>query len=387
MIRKQFRSILATICLVVAGCAVGTAPRLADPLDRARDQLAALEQHEGGHRQVGFGVQLQWDQDSPAGYEERTGRQPVLYGEFVEFPFGYEVATWLGEKVAQVEAEDAILMLTLEPRDGLHSITDAVLADLTQQLTDWNEAGTPVLVRFAHEMNGSWYPWGQQPSQYIATFRAVADAVRAAPASRILWSPNEGGGYPFDGPYAARPGTLDYSMLDTNEDGEITPADDPYAPYYPGDAHVNWVGLSLYHFGEAYPWGENAVPEPDKFVGKLTGTFHSAAVDETSVPDFYAEYADSSGKPLAISETSALYNTGRDDGASNLEIKSTWWDQVFAPDLPKRFPQLRLINWFEQDKSENDVHDGEVRWAATREPALRDALLARVPEWLVFAPE
>jgi hypothetical protein len=41
----------------------------------------------------------------------------------------------------------------------------------------------------------------------------------------------------------------DRAALDTNGDGQLTQADDPYAPYYPGDDFVDWIGLSLYYKG------------------------------------------------------------------------------------------------------------------------------------------
>ena len=47
----------------------------------------------------------------------------------------------------------------------------------------------------------------------------------------------------------------------------FTGRDDPYAPYWPGADAVDWVGMSLYHWGSAHPWGENEVPEPGKFAG------------------------------------------------------------------------------------------------------------------------
>lgn len=37
--------------------------------------------------------------------------------------------------------------------------------------------------------------------------------------------------------------------LDTNGDRVIDMRDDMYSPYYPGDDVVDWVGMSLYHFG------------------------------------------------------------------------------------------------------------------------------------------
>ena len=64
-------------------------------------------------------------------------------------------------------------------------------------------------------------------------------------------------------------------------------SDDPYSPYYPGDAAVDWVGMSLYHWGNAYPWGENEIPEAGKFIAQLTGTYDGLNGDDSPLPDFY----------------------------------------------------------------------------------------------------
>jgi hypothetical protein len=54
----------------------------------------------------------------------------------------------------------------------------------------------PVLIRFAHEMNGHWYPWGtangNKPGQFIAAWRHVVELFRDAGATNALWvwSPN-----------------------------------------------------------------------------------------------------------------------------------------------------------------------------------------------------
>ena len=46
-------------------------------------------------------------------------------------------------------------------------------------------------VRYAHEMNGVWFPWGQEPSAYRASFAAVAGWFRAASCgAMMLWAPN-----------------------------------------------------------------------------------------------------------------------------------------------------------------------------------------------------
>ena len=52
-----------------------------------------------------------------------------------------------------------------------------------------------------------------------------------APGSAMMWAPNYGGGYPFaGGQHEAEPGSADFAALDTDGDGALTMADDPYAP-------------------------------------------------------------------------------------------------------------------------------------------------------------
>jgi len=115
--------------------------------------------------------------------------------------------------------------------------------------------------------------------------------------------------------------------------------DDPYCPYWPGDDAVDWVGLTLYHFGDVYPWGENEIPAPGKLAAKITGTYKTGLVDETAVADFYSAYAAGHVKPFAISETAAFYNTARTDGAAALAIKSAWWKQLFDPGFSTKSPR------------------------------------------------
>jgi hypothetical protein len=83
----------------------------------------------------------------------------------------------------------------------------------------------PVYLRFAHEMNGDWYPWGSgvngnQPADYVRAWRHVHDIFAAAGAhnARWVWSP----------------------------DALMTKAPPPIAPLYPGDAYVDFVGLTVY---------------------------------------------------------------------------------------------------------------------------------------------
>ncbi|WJZ67465.1 glycoside hydrolase family 26 protein [Kocuria rosea] len=334
-----------------------------------------------------YGVNLDWD-DKPLGdYADRLGHRPAVSVSFTGFPYDERGHDYLRIAADQVRADGRMMLLTLEPEGGLAEVTDEAVRELTADLAAINDSGVPVVVRFAHEMNGSWYAWGHQPTAYVEAYRRVADAVHEhAPGSAMMWAPNYGGGYPFaGGQYEAEPGTADFRALDTDGDGALTMADDPYAPYYPGDDAVDWVGMSLYHWGDRHPWGENELPEPGKFAAQLTGTYDGAGGDDSAVPDFYAEYGQRRGKPVAIPETAALYNPA-EGGADELAIKQAWWGQVFDESMPEDFPQLKMISWFEWDKHEVEI-DGPVDWTTTNTAAVRDAFTADLPEWLHWGPE
>lgn len=386
--------VLAAVCAlaVVTGCGSGkpsSHPRTPRPAAvpstpgrcPGSSTGALLEPRDGG---VYFGVNLDWDHDTPTSVSGRLGRSPALYVAFAPFPMDGSAAGFIDGIVAGLKARHAALMLTLEPNGGLSTVTDAPVAELAKRLEGYNREGVPIFLRFAHEMNGSWYPWSQQASAYIASFRKVAAAVhRSAPATAMVWAPNYGGGYPFAvGHDAAAPGTLDFKALDTNGDGVLTMADDPYGPYYPGDDAVDWVGISLYHWGSNYPWGANALPEPGKFAALLTGQYRGTIGDETAVPDFYNTYANLHHKPVAITETAAFFSPGRP--GDETVIKEAWSRQVFDSSLTTRFPRLQMINWFEWDKYEPEVK-AEVNWTVTRRPDLASAFVAALPGQLRWA--
>jgi hypothetical protein len=302
---------------------------------------------------------------------------------FVSFPLSPADTANLDAAAAQARDAGAVLVVTLEPWGGLAAATTEAARELARRLAGYGTDGVPAIVRFAHEMNGSWYPWGQDPVAYVAAFRRVADAVHGlASTAATLWAPNQGAGYPYaGGEYEARPGGPAARALDTDGDGSVDEDDDPYAPYWPGGGFVDWVGMSLYHWGTAYPWGENEVPAAGSLDAMITG---SPAVGGDSSPDFHADYAERYGKPLAIVETAAFFRPDG-GGAEEQAIKSAWLDQVFAADARSRYPLLRLVNWFEWRKHEAEV-GAVVDWRITADPALRDLFLASMANGFRLGP-
>ncbi len=333
------------------------------------------------------GVNPDWADQTLEQYAAAIGHRPAVAVSFADVPMSDTDRTNVVAAGEQVTRNGGVLLLTLEPKMGLAAVTPAVAADVAEVAASIEDTGTPVIVRFAHEMNGSWYPWGQQPTEYIAAFRTMSEAVReGTQATAMMWAPNYGGGYPFTGgAFEARPGSPEFAVLDTDQDGVLTAADDPYAAYYPGDDVVDWVGMSLYHWGAAHPWGENELPEDGKFVQQLTGRYNGSGGDDTVVPDFYTLYGADRNKPVAVPETAALV-VPRGDPAGERAIKRAWWRQIFSTETATAFPALRMVNWFEWSKFEPEVGD-EVDWTITSDEATRDAFVEDLPSWARFAIE
>jgi len=171
--------------------------------------------------------------------------------------------------------------------------------------------------------------------------------------------------------------------LDTGGDGQLSATDDPYAPYYPGDDAVDWVGMSLYHWGLAYPWGENEVPLPGTFEALLRGQDIGPGADGHAVPDFYATYADGHDRPMAIVETAILYDPAAPAGPTEAELKTAWFEQVFGASTRTAFPRIGMLSWFEWRKHESEV-SRVIDWRLGSDPALARSLLDDAPSWLIF---
>ncbi|WKN50263.1 OpgC domain-containing protein [Nocardioides sp. Arc9.136] len=341
-----------------------------------------------------FGPGLDWTEDLAVDYADRLGTTPSLYSQRVNYPLSEDDRTFLRQFVEQAAAQGAVAAVTLEPLPALGDLTDADAADLAEELaTLHRELDTFFLVRFAPEMNGTWYQWGQQPEAYVDAFRSVADAVHdATDHAAMVWSPVYGAGYPFGAAYGdVDPDRVaDVRSLDTDGDQQLDGRDDPYAPYWPGADAVDWVGLTLYHFGvdrgrvdndldpaEGGETGDlessegfevDVAPAPGAFTERLEERFGYAA--GTGGRPFYDRFAERHDKPFLV-ETAALWEPDG-DGDPELEIKQAWWRQVFG--AVEDHPLIAGISWLEQRRPEAEVDQRVVDWRATRTDRLSAAL-------------
>lgn len=329
-----------------------------------------------------FGPILDWTSDSAKAYRARLGATPAVYGQAVHYPLTAADDTYLTEFVQQVSSVGGLALLDVEPIAPLRALRTAQAAHLAGELRRLHrDYGTDFYVRFGAEMNGSWVTWGQQPAAYRAAFRTVARAVHSAvprTTAAMVWAPAYGAGYPFTTAYGRVPksGPSLGSQLDTNGDGKVTDADDAYAPYYPGDGYVDWVGLSIYDYGVGHRFGADVVPAPNRYLQQLQGKLgYSTPTGQGR--DFVADYARGRHRPMMV-ETGALWDSQHTEGASELAIKQAWWRQVFSPSVQRAYPQIAMVAWLERRRPEAEVNNLPVDWRVAHTPQLADALLADI---------
>lgn len=246
--------------------------------------------------------------------------------------------------VAAARQLGAALEIALQPQEGLAPVLAG--GDYLRALVRaCAQARLPIFLRFAGEMNGDWTAWGANPrpgdptfdahaAQYVAAFREVAAAMHAgAPNVAMVWAPND---MPQTGTQA----------------------------YYPGDAYVDWVGVSAY------------LPH------SLLGARDSGAAGHwlDLLTWIVRTYPD---KPVMVTEGAVTHY----DQVTGADV-STWAEakiREFFADLPLVEPQVKaVVYWSSRDATSDyalsdDAAVARALDAATASPWYLDRVGASAP--------
>lgn len=320
------------------------------------------------------GPMLDWDRDSADDYADRLGRSPSVYAQKVRYPLEADDRRFLRQFADQAAGHGAVAQLTLEPRVPLDVLTAGDARAVGEEIEDLHDRlGTVFVVRFAPEMNGSWTAWGQQPTAYREAFRTAARGIAdRTDAAEMAWVPAYGAGYPFGESFGSIPGSAQRpeAQLDTDDDGEVDEADDPYGPYWPGADVVDRVGLVMFRFGREQPFGTDSVPAHDELRERLEERY--GYDDDEDRESFYDRYA-RDGRSMSLETAAAWYDRG---DVGELAVKSAWWQQVFSPEVRAGYPDLDLVTWLEQRRREDEADGREADWRATSRPELAESFAA-----------
>jgi hypothetical protein len=317
-----------------------------------------------------FGSTLDWSSDGAAQQAQRLGAPSAVYAHEASVPLADAGLSYLSGFITQTAEQGSLPAIVLTPQVDLAEIdaafSDDVASDLAGVLGDPSD---PVYIVFAPDMNSTWQQWGQQPTAYRDAFGALATAIhRDLPGAAMVWSPTWGGGYPFTGATFAS-GAL--QELDTNFDGMVSADDDPYSPYYPGDAAVDWVGLSLYHDDSDGGAAINTMPADGAFAERLGPTTGQA--ESGLAQQFYARYVTGKNKPMML-RTAALYSPSG-GGPNELAIKQAWWQQVFRAVGVGQYDQINVVLWQDSTATRGAVGESFIDWSATINSTTRSAFV------------
>ncbi|WP_249356549.1 MULTISPECIES: glycosyl hydrolase [unclassified Gordonia (in: high G+C Gram-positive bacteria)] len=207
-----------------------------------------------------------------------------------------------------------------QPEFSLSSIVagqhDSDLQRWAAELDSWGHA---VLLRFAQEMNGTWYPWsvglyGNTAAEYRAAWVRMHRIVSAqAPNVEFVWAPNV-----------------------------LTEGSRDFADCYPGDRFVDHLGLDGYNWGDTpgHQW-----QSPEKLFSASVAALRRL----------------SATLPIVLTEVGCA--GGADPGQ-----KARWISEFF--DVVMGNPDVTGFMWFQTDKE----RDWRINSSPTSTQAFRDGL-------------
>lgn len=134
-----------------------------------------------------------------------------------------------------------------------------------------------IFLRFAHEMNGDWYPWSMNstPQDYIAAWRHIHDIFsgKGMDSTRLQW----------------------IWCVNNADVGNYTAEN-----YWVGDSYADWLGIDGYNFGRSQSWSSWQWPNQvfDNMVGRLRSLSSSKSI-------CINEYASTSIQTTNVSDIAA----------------------------------------------------------------------------------
>ena len=166
-------------------------------------------------------------------------------------------------------------------RDAAKGGRNAEYRDAARRLASFRPRDERVFVRTGWEFNGDWFPWSAAGHEkaFIGAFRHFVDSFRAmSNRFQFDWCVNMGG-----------------SKTDPER-------------CYPGDAHVDIVGMDFYWNTEF--WSDDPVEAWDRMMNDERGL------------RWHRDFAARRGKPIAFSE----WGVTTDNAAPFLERAKAWFD-------------------------------------------------------------
>jgi beta-mannanase len=268
-------------------------------------------------KQIMTGVSMPGDLAAIDTFEKDAGKNVSVIISYQAWGDTHGKQNFPADWANSVRKHGAIPLITWEPwvykdypagnSETTYALKNIIAGHFDSYITKWSIAAknwkNPFFLRFAPEMNGNWNSWseglnGNQTGEFVQAWRHVHSIFTASGATNVtwVWCPN-----------------ITY-------DGSI-----PVSEFYPGDEYVDWTGM------DGFNWG--------------TAKRHSIWLSLSQVfSPTYNEITQITTKPMMIAETGCVEQGGH---------KAAWIAAAYSVELPKYFPAVKTIVWFNQITQED----------------------------------
>jgi Glycosyl hydrolase family 26 len=265
--RRPIRFVIAGAAIIVLAAVIVTVLRPGKPADPTA--LPGTLPHAPGTYLGVYADQAPISYAGVTAFTQATGVKPdvVMYysGWFERFHSGFAATAAQYGAVPLIQMEPAHVSLSAIASGKYDGYLSAYASAV-------HSFGHPVILSFGHEMNGSWYSWGNghvSPKAFVAAWRHIVTIFRELGARNVTW-------------------LWTVNIIDLRKDRIPSPA-----PWWPGSSYVDWVGIDGYYFKSNYAFAPLFGPT----IAKVRTLTHD---------------------PILIAETGAAQSVGQPGKITNL---------------------------------------------------------------------
>jgi hypothetical protein len=234
---------------------------------------------------------------------------------YVSSLFPLKTVTWIREGGAVPFIRLMLRSSADNPTPDPRYTLDAILAgQFDAELNAWGQAakrfGTPLIVEWGTEMNGSWFAWNASwndpetgAEKFRLAYRHIVETMRAQGATNITW------------------------VFHANGDDDPDQSWNALETYYPGDDVVDWLGVSLY----------SAQTPQDTYWTTFSEQLDAVMPRLTALTD----------KPVFVLEFGATKNNPLGDQA-------VWADEALSTLFSNRYPSIKGFSWWNEHWQNDD---------------------------------
>jgi len=220
------------------------------------------------------------------------------------------MVTWM-----PVDLERPDVNLLIEINQGLwDTYIDDWAIDLKGYVKSLSTKETSkILLRFAHEPNGNWYPYSNTPNEFVSAWQRIHQRFEELEVNHYIdWVWN-----------------INNVSIDNYDD---------ISQYYPGDEYVDWTSVDGFNFGSNYDWSSW-----DEFDVVFADTIQTLATNFPEKPIMIAEMG--SAEPSDVPDPKKAQFGSDDDMGKDKNV----WIRSALESIETNFPLVKAVAIFNLD--------------------------------------